>query len=118
MTFLGAVRDYVGDTLSPKLFDIMMEVLSHLLALAINDGFISGFLVGTANNSSLMVSHLFICRWHLNFCDVDLSQIAKLKDIIFLFEFVSGLKINLGKSKSLTVGGSKQNRGFNGSIGK
>lgn len=72
--------------------------------------------MGIAINRSLMVSHLFICKWHLNFCDVNLTQIAKLKDIILLFEFILGLNINLGNSKSLTVGGSKQYRRFSDSV--
>lgn len=69
-----------------------------LLAVAINDGFISGFTIGTTDYRSLMVSHLLIVDDTLIFCDAALSQIEKLWDILLLFEVVLGLKIKLGKS--------------------
>ena len=51
-----------------------------------------------------MMSHLLFTDDTLIFCDADLSQIAKLWDILLLFEAVSGLKINLGKSELVPVG--------------
>lgn len=51
-----------------------------------------------------MMSHLLFADDTLIFCDADLSQIAKLLDILLLFEAVSGLKINLGKSELVLSG--------------
>ena len=78
------------------LFGIVMEALRCLLAVAINDGLISGFTIGTTDYRSLMVSHLLIVDDTLIFCDAALSQIEKLWDILLLFEVVLGLKINMG----------------------
>lgn len=51
-----------------------------------------------------MMSHLLFADDTLIFCDADLSQIAKLLDILLLFEAVSGLNINLGKSELVLSG--------------
>ena len=41
----------------------------------------------------------------LIFCDADLDQILILNMVLLWFEAVSGLKINLGKSELVPLGG-------------
>ena len=47
-----------GDPLSPLLFDIVMEVLSRMLDVAVSAGQFSDFSVGSTAGSSMMVFHL------------------------------------------------------------
>lgn len=96
-----------GDSLSPlspMLFGIVMEAFSRILDAAVRDGLILGFSIGTAANTSMMVSHLLFADDTLIFCDANLSQLVKLRGILSMFEAVSGLKINLGKSELVLVG--------------
>ena len=86
------------------LFGIVMEALSHLLVVAVNEGLLLGFSVNTIANRPLMESHLLFADDTLIFCDADLCQIEKLRDILLLFEFVSSLKINLGKFELVPMG--------------
>ena len=61
--------------------------------------------MGSTASSSVMVSHLLFADDTLIFCDVEPSQIANLRAILARFEEVSGLHINLGKSKLVLVSG-------------
>ena len=92
------------DPLSLLLFAIVMEALSHLLDGAILVGHISGFTVGTRSNTSLMVAHLLFADDTLIFYDASTNQIEYLRGILSSFEVVSGLHINLAKSKLVLVG--------------
>ena len=71
---------------------------------AINEGLISGFLVGAAGENSLMLSHLLFADDTLLFCDANLVQLEFLRHVFTWFEVVSGLKVNLHKSKIVPVG--------------
>ena len=102
---LGAIWELrQGDSLSPMLYGLAMEAFSRILDAAVRDGLISGFSIGTAANTSMMVSHLLFADDTLIFCDANLSQLVKLHGILSMFEAVSGLKINLGKSELVLVG--------------
>ena len=68
---LGEFRQ--GDPLSPLLFDIVMEALSHMLNVAASVGQFSGFSVGSTAGPSMMVSHLLFANNTLIFCDVEPS---------------------------------------------
>ena len=104
--FFGSSRGFrQGDPLSPLLFDIVMEALSRMLDVAASAGQFSGFSVGSTVGPSVMVSHLLFADDILIFCDVELTQIANLRVILARFEEVSGLRINLGKSELVPVGG-------------
>ena len=82
-----------------------MEALSRMLDVAASAGQFSGFSVGSTVGPSVMVSHLLFADDILIFCDVELTQIANLRVILARFEEVSGLRINLGKSELVPVGG-------------
>ena len=104
--FFGSSRGLrQGDPLSPLLFDIVMEALSRMLDVAASARQFLGFFVGSTVGLLVMASHLLSADDTLIFCDAEPSQIANLRAILTRFEEVSGLCINLGKSKSVPVGG-------------
>ena len=51
-----------GDPLSPLLFLLIMEVLSQMLRITVERGFIKGFHVGQAENSSIFAWFLLVLR--------------------------------------------------------
>ena len=53
----------------------------------------------------MVVSHLLFADDILIFCDADPYQLVTSRGILNRFEEVSGLKINLGKSELVPVGG-------------
>jgi hypothetical protein len=82
MVFFTSSRELrQGDLFSPLLFVLIIEALSHLMVHATNGGYISSFLVGTAEGNSLMVSHLLFADDTLIFCNVDLIQIEYLRRV-------------------------------------
>ena len=103
--FFGSSRGlWQGDPLSPFLFDIVMEALSRMLFAAIEAGQFSGFSLGNASGSLMTVSHLLFADDTLVFCDADSNHIVALRGILFRFEEMPGLKINLRKSELVPVG--------------
>ena len=102
--FFGSSRGlWQGDPLSPFLFDIVMEALSHMLVAATTTGQFLGFTVGNATGSLMTVSHLLFADDTLIFCDADNNHITALHGILSRFKEMSGLKINLGKSKLVPI---------------
>ena len=103
--FFGSTRGLrQGDPLSPLLFVLVMDALGRMLDKVVLEGRLSGFSVGNLEGRSLAVSHLLIADDTLIFCEANLDQIMILRMILIWFEAVSGLKINLGKSKIVPVG--------------
>ena len=101
--FFGSSRGLrQGNPLSPFLFDIFMEALSRMLVSSTAAGQFSGFTVGNEAGSLMSVSHLLFVDDTLVFCDN--THITALRGILFRFEEMSGLRINLGKSELVPVG--------------
>ena len=66
-------------------------------------GFLSGFMVGNADNHDLMISHLLFAHDSLLFSDANPNKIGHLSYILTWFEAISGLNMNLGKSELAPV---------------
>jgi hypothetical protein len=111
--FFGSSRGLrQGDPLSPLLFVLVMDAFSRMLSRAMEGGFLSGFRVDNRNNSPLEISHLLFADDTLIMCDADVDQIHNLDHILLCFEAISGLKVNLQKSKLVQWGRSHSLKGW------
>ena len=79
-----------------------MDASSKMLDKVVRDGLMSGIRVGSTGNS-LQVTHLLFVDDTLVLCNADLGQILFLWLVLFWFEVVYGLKINMGKSELVLV---------------
>uniref|UniRef100_A0A2N9EFE5 Reverse transcriptase domain-containing protein n=1 Tax=Fagus sylvatica TaxID=28930 RepID=A0A2N9EFE5_FAGSY len=103
--FFGSTRGIrQGDPLSPLLFVLITEALSRMMTRAGEEGLLSGFQVGSLNNSLLKISHLLFANDTLIFSDANPDHIFHIRLLFTWFEAVSGLKINLCKSEMVPVG--------------
>ena len=93
-----------GDPLSPYLFILAMEALSHLLSRANEGCFINGFVVRRRHDVGVEVSHLFFIDNTLILCDASKENLEYLSLVFMWFEACSWLKINLGKSELIPFG--------------
>ena len=104
LIFFGSTRGVrQGDSLSPLLFDIVMEGLSHMLDAAAMLGQFLGFSVGNLAGTLLTVSHLLFADDTHIFCNANSHHLAALRGILARFEVVSGLKINLLQSELVPI---------------
>ncbi|XP_060190615.1 uncharacterized protein LOC132619869 [Lycium barbarum] len=87
-----------GDLLSPFLFILAMEGLSNMIQTAKVKGWVRGFQVDNRLVNNLEVTHLQYADDTLVFCEAVEEQILVLRVIFIIFEAVSGLHINWGKS--------------------
>ena len=93
-----------GDSLSPYLFVLGMEVLDVLIRKAVEGGFLSGCNIRGGRRSPMNISHLFFVDDTVVFCEANKKHLTHLSWILFWFEATSGLKINLAKSEIIPVG--------------
>ncbi|WMV30346.1 hypothetical protein MTR67_023731 [Solanum verrucosum] len=87
-----------GDPLSPFLFILAMEGLNDMLRTTQIKGWIRGFYANMNDRQGLTISHLQYADDTLIFCDAESCQLKYLRIILILFEAISGLHINWGKS--------------------
>jgi hypothetical protein len=83
---------------------IVMEALSRMMSKAVEGGLLSGFQVGSIDSHLVRVSHLLFVDDTLIFLDAKPDHVFNLRLLFTWFEAVSGLKINLNKSKMVPVG--------------
>ena len=81
-----------------------MEALSRLINRAVGGGFLSGCRVNGRGGDGALVSHLLFADDTLVFCEASEDQMVHLSWLLMWFEAISGLRINLDKSKILPVG--------------
>lgn len=89
-----------GDPLSPYLFILCAEVLSHLCIKAMNDRSLLGVKIAVQTPA---VNHLLFADDSLFFSLANVKAEKKLKSIFSKYEAVSGQAINLSKS-TITFG--------------
>lgn len=99
-----------GDPLSPYLFILCVDILSHLIKNRVAEGDIRGIRIG---NGVPGVTHLQFADDSLFFCQSNVRNCQALKDVFDVYEYYSGQKINMSKSM-ITFGsrvhGTTQNR--------
>ena len=93
-----------GDLLSPYPFLIGMEALSCLLKHVVERNFILGCKFVGRGGEELIISHLLYANDTVLFCDANPNQLIYLGCTLMWLEDISGLRINLNKSKIITVG--------------
>jgi len=84
-----------GDPLSPYLFILCAEVLSHMMKKAEQQGHIKGIKI---SNKSPPISHLLFADDSLFFCQANMKSCLAIKDILTQYERASGQKVNTNKS--------------------
>lgn len=89
-----------GDPLSPYLFILCAEVLSHMMMKAMDDRSLLGVKIAL---QAPPINHLLFADDSLFFSLANLKAAKKLKHIFNTYEAISGQSINLNKS-SITFG--------------
>ncbi|KAE8706464.1 hypothetical protein F3Y22_tig00110393pilonHSYRG00236 [Hibiscus syriacus] len=87
-----------GCSLSPLLFNLVGELLSLLIIQAVQSGLFCGLTIGKDENV-VNLSHLQFADDLIIFCNASKTQILNVKRVLRVFEVMSGLKLNLTKSK-------------------
>ena len=81
-----------GDSFSPYLFILGMEVLSFLLIRAMTGGFISGCNIKGREGDALRISHLLYADDTIIFYEAKNKKLLYLSWVLLWFEASSGLK--------------------------
>ena len=81
-----------------------MEVFSCFLKRAVDGGFLSGCRVKGRSGEGVQISHLLFVDDTLVFCQASQDQMTYLSWLLMWFKVVSGLRINLEKSKLIPMG--------------
>jgi hypothetical protein len=96
-----------GDPLSPLLFNLVADVLSNLLDNAVQKSHISGVLSHLIPGG---ISHIQYADDTVIMVDGSDTSILNLKLILYCFEWMSVLKINYHKVRSMSLGGDQQEK--------
>ncbi|GKU98541.1 hypothetical protein SLEP1_g11532 [Rubroshorea leprosula] len=89
-----------GDPLSPLLFFIVAEGLNGIISLAASLGLVNGIEIGQCG---MNVTYLQFADDTIVFGNASEENIWAVKSIMRIFEMVSGLKINFGKSMLMGI---------------
>ncbi|XP_057747711.1 uncharacterized protein LOC130966909 [Arachis stenosperma] len=89
-----------GDSLSPFLFVLVVDVLNMMIGEAVRNGWISALLVGRDN---IELSHLQFADDTIFFCPPEEETVKNYKRLLRCFEMMSGLSINFEKSNLIPV---------------
>ena len=89
-----------GDPLSPFLFILIADTLSRLMKRACDKDLIEGFVIG---RDKVRLSHLQFANDSIFFMSNKEDNIINLMGVLNLFSLISGLKVNMGKSKVVGI---------------
>ncbi|KAE8725177.1 hypothetical protein F3Y22_tig00009009pilonHSYRG00196 [Hibiscus syriacus] len=91
-----------GCSLSPMLFNIVGELLNLMLIKAADSALFEGFSVGRAENK-FHLTHLQFADDLILFCRDSSAQIMNIRRVLRIFGLMTGLQLNLSKSKLFGV---------------
>ncbi|WMV21816.1 hypothetical protein MTR67_015201 [Solanum verrucosum] len=106
-----------GDPLSPFLFILAMEGFNAMMRIATQNRWIKGFKVGGRGAEEREIGHMLYADDTIILCDPVEEQISYIRVILVLFEAVSGLKVNWGKSSLFPVNEVPQIKEMAGILG-
>ena len=86
------------------LFLLVMEVFSRMLRRMEEAGIIKGLKVRGVGGDKLCVSHLLFTDDTILFCNPSVEQFLRIRMLLTCFIAIIGLKINVSKSKMVSVG--------------
>jgi hypothetical protein len=91
-----------GDSLSPMLFNFLVDCLTRMIIRAQQNGLITGLMDNLFSKTIVVLQYAgdtIICLKD------DIDKARNLKLLLSVYEQMSGLKINFEKSEVLTIGG-------------
>ncbi|XP_026451942.1 uncharacterized protein LOC113352325 [Papaver somniferum] len=91
-----------------------MEVLFKLINDVVERGQLTGFQV--VENGTI-ISHLQFANDTLIFLDASVEEVSKLFIILEVFEYITGMKLNLDKSTMISVGAEAVIEAFSKELG-
>lgn len=100
-----------GDPLSPFLFNIAADVLAKMIGMAQNDHLVKGLFPEYVDNGVAILQYAD----DTILCLQDIENAINMKLLLYLYEEMSGLKINFMKIEIIMV--SQESEMFNCSIG-
>lgn len=92
-----------GDPLSPFLFILAMEGFDSMMRIATRQRWIRGFLTRDTLGARKETSHLLYADDTIIMCEPETEQLNYIRLILILFEAVSSLRVNWGKSSLIPV---------------
>ncbi|XP_055960697.1 uncharacterized protein LOC126668753 [Mercurialis annua] len=84
-----------GDPLSPLLFVICAQGLSHMIDQAVNSGFLSGIKL---QRNGPVISHLLFADDSIIFSQADMQSVIRIQPLLHKYALASGQVINMDKS--------------------
>ena len=90
--------------MSPLLFLVMMEVFSRMVKRMEGAGLFSDFRVDGKRDRGECVSHLLFADDTILFCDAKVEQVLHVRLLLFCFQAVTSLKVNVAKSEIVPIG--------------
>ncbi|CAL1375754.1 unnamed protein product [Linum trigynum] len=92
-----------GDSLSPFLFSLVMDLFSFILQSTHDSGLLEGFFMDDSNRVD-GVNHLLYADDAIVFCDASEEAMYNLAAALVWFQTITGLKVNFRKSFLFPVG--------------